>query len=215
MDIKLLEGSAPGTSLGIEALISVASRQKRKDFFYRSLLRCGCLTLLFIAFGCFLAISKEADGVLFSLFKAEQRAGFDFRAILKELFLLSVFPTVCFSLCFALGGRLCRLCDTVFPALYGTAAGAFYYTEISKLAASFSLSYTLRISPYILHVLLVITVYTLFFAVCASYGECKRKTGTLSSDVNNCFTYFLASLTALVSSVILRDAAVMFFGRFG
>ena len=208
MDTKLLEGDTYGTSLGIEALISIASRQKRKEFFYRSLLRSALLTLLFIAFGCFLTICNEEKSA--ALRFMQESSPFDVRGMLKELFMLSLIPSVGFALCFSLGGRLCRLCDTVFPAVYGTVCGMFLYVKISPLTASFSVTQMIKLSPYLFFVFSVLTVYTLFCPVCASFGECRRK-GTLDgSDPGSCFTYFLTSLTALALSVVLRDTALIF-----
>ena len=214
MDTKLLEGEGQGASFGIEALLSIASRQKRRQYFYRSLLRCALLTLLFIAFGCFFAIYAKEKGYTGTFFDLASTP-FDFRGMLKELFLLSLIPSVSFVLCYSFGGRLHGLCDTVIPALYGTAAGMFYYTQLTSLFTSFSVSRTVTLAPYLLQTLCVIAVYTLFCPVCACYGECRRKNSAVSADLQNCFTYYLVSLTVLALSLILRDAALLFFKMFG
>ena len=208
METKLLQGEERDHGLGIEALISIASRQYRREFFYRSLMRCALLTLLFVAFGCFFAIYNEEKGVTFASY--QNVLPFQLRQMLKDLFRLSLVPTLCFAVCFSFGGRLCRLCDTVFPAIYGTAAGAYFYTELSPLFSSFSALQAVRAAPYICCVLAVITVYSLFCPVCASFGECRRRKSAVSSDSASCFTYYLSSLTALALSVVLRDAAAVF-----
>lgn len=213
MDTKLLEGGTAGTGLGIEALMSIAARQKRREFFYRSFLQCALLTLLFIAVGCFFAIYKVEKGSA-AVF-LQNAAAFDFRSMLKELFMLSLLPSACFALCFGFCGRMSRLCDTVFPVVSGAFAGAYYYTAISPLAASFSVTQLLKLSPYLCQTLLILAVYTLFCPVCASYGECRRKNSTDESDTGSCFTYYLISLTVLFLSVILRDTALLFLGMFG
>ena len=208
METKLLQGEERDHGLGIEALVSIASRQKRREFFYRSLMRCALLTLLFVAFGCFFAIYKEEKGISAAFWHSA--LPFNMRQMLKELFCLSLIPTLCFAVCFSFGGRFCRLCDTVFPAIYATAAGVYFYTRLSILFSSFSVLQAIKTLPYICFALAVITVYTLFCPVCASYGECRRRGGAVSSDGASCFTYYLSSLTALALSVVLRDAAAVF-----
>ena len=214
MDIKLLEGDVQGSSLGIEALVSIASRHRRREFFYRSLVRSALLTLLFIAFGCFFSIYAMEKGNTYR-FIENVSAPFDLHGMLKELFTLSVIPSACFALCCCFNGRLSRVCDTFFPALYGTVAGFVCYTELSDLFASFSVSKAIALLPYICQILLSITAYTLYCPVCASYGECRRKKSAVNDDLKSCFTYFLTALTALALSLILRDLTVMFFGMFG
>ena len=213
MDIKMLDGEVGGGGLGTEALLSIASRQRRRQFFYASLFRCALLTLLFIAFGCFFAIYLQEKGSSFHLF--DGGAPFDLRGALKELFLLSLVPSSCFCLCFVFGGRLCRLCGTLFPAVYGIAAGMYFYTELSSLAASFSVTYMINTAPYLCFVLLVLSVYTLFCPVCGSYGECRRRNDADKEDSTACFTYYLTSLTAVAVLLVLRCAASFFFGMFG
>ncbi|MBQ7699968.1 MAG: hypothetical protein IJT49_06475 [Clostridia bacterium] len=214
MDIKLLDGKVRGSSLGAEALISIASRQKRREFFCKSLIRCALLTLLFIAFGCFFAIYAMEKGNTYVFFE-NVPSPFYLRGMLKELFLLSVIPSLCFALCGCFNGRLSRCCDTVFPALYGTVIGFICYTELSGTLLSFSVSAMVKLFPYICHVLIIMSVYTLFCPVCASYGECRRKKSAVYDDLHSCFTYFLMSLTAIILSLILRDLAVLFFKTFG
>ena len=214
MDTKLLEGEGQGTSFGIEALLSIASRQKRRQYFFKSLLRCALLTLLFIAFGCFFAIYAKEKGYTGTFFDLASTP-FDFRGMLKELFLLSIVPSVCFALCCLFCGRLRFLCDTVFPAVYGAAAGMFYYTHLTSLYTSFSVSYAITLAPYLAQTLCVVAVYTLFCPVCACYGECRRKKSAVSADLQSCFTYFLAALTVLALFLILRDTASFFFKMFG
>lgn len=214
MDIRLLDGEVQGVSLGVETLISIASRQRRREYYYRSLLRCALLTLLFLAFGCFFAIYAAEKGYTGAFFDLASPP-FDFRGMLKELFLLSSVPSVCFASCCLFGGRLYRLCDTVFPAVYGIAAGMFYYTSFTSLFTSFSVSRTVTLAPYLAQTLCVIAVYTLFCPVCACYGRCRCRQNAESGDLNNCFTYFLVSLTVISLSLILRDTASFFLKMFG
>lgn len=213
MDTKLLESEVQEPSLGLEALRSIANRQRRREFFYRSLVRSALLTLLFIAFGCFFAIYLQEKGKAAVFYS--NGTPFDLRGMLKELFLLSVIPSACFALCFSFGGKICRLCDTVFPAFYGIAAGVYYYRELSSLYTSFSVTFTVKLLPYIVHVLFIIAVYTLFCPVCSSYGECRRQKSAVPEDKNSCFTYYLICITTILLSLVLRDSAATFFKMFG
>ena len=214
MDIKLLEGEVLEMPLGAQALISIASRQKRRQYFYRSLLRCALLSILFIAFGCFFAIYSQERGNT-AVINEIGALPFDFRGMLKELFLQSLIPSVCFALCYFSGGRFYMLCGTFFPALYGTAAGAYFYTRLTSLFTSFSVSYAVSLAPFLAQTLCFITVCTVFCPVCACYGRCRRQNDAANGDLNNCFTYYLISLTVIAMSLIMRDSASFFLKTVG
>jgi len=212
MDIKMLDGSCGISELTVQSLENMANRQKRKEFFYRSALRSVLLTLLFIAFGCLFAIYRRECGSPLSLYTA---APFEIRSVLKEFFFVSVIPASCFAVCFSFGGRFCRICDTFFPAVYGTYSGALLFERITGLINGNSLPRTVREFPVIAFILAVIFTYALFCSVCASYGECRRKGGVDHGDANNCFTYFLICETALLVFILLRGCTCAILNVFG
>ena len=204
MDIKLLENQKSASDITLRTLKNMADRQKRREFFFKSVLRASLLTLLFIAFGCFLSIYRLEKGHTTELYAVRLSLPFEWRAALKELFFVSAVPVSCFALCFSFGGRLCRLCDTVFPAIYGTYAGALCFSELSRLFSSFSLSYAVKVMPYVVFTALTVMLYTLFSAVCCSYGTYRRNGGDEQADMNGCFTYFMICLTACAALIALR-----------
>ncbi len=214
MDIKMLEGSGGVSELTVRTLENMANRQKRREFFYRSALRSALLTLLFIAFGCLFAIYRRECGrpVSPGIFISSP---FELRTVLKEFFFISSVPASCFAVCFCFGGKLCRLCDTFFPAVFGIYSGALFYGEISKIASEQTAASAFRGAPAILFTLAVIAAYALFCSVCASYGECKQNGGAVREDANSCFTYFLICETALLVFILLRGCGSAILDIFG
>ena len=213
MDIRLLDGDVRRTPMSVEALISVSSRRRRKEAFYRSLVRCFSVTLLFIAFGCFFAIYRSGGKPYGYVYSPD--TVFDARLMLKQAFGLSVLPVICLFFSFGMRSVLFRLCDTVLPAAYGLYAGAVCFVRISSLCEAYSVSRLLQTAPAIAFTAVIGAVYALLFSVCASYGECRRKDCVTREDSVNCFTYFLYALTAVVLSVVLRDAAYKLIFKFG
>jgi hypothetical protein len=205
MDIRLLENQRTTSELTVQTLKNMASRQKRREFFFRSLLRAAFLTLLFIAFGCFLSIYRLERGDPLPLYNAQNGLPFEWRKLLKELFFVSAAPAACFAVCFSFKGRLCRVCDTVFPAVYGTYAGAFCFSRLFDLFASFTLTHAADVLPHIVFAAALAVLYTVFSAVCASYGEYRRNGGDEQTDMNGCFTYFMVCLTAAAALIALRE----------
>ena len=212
MDIKMLDGSCGVSELTVQSLENMANRQKRKEFFYRSALRSVLLTLLFIAFGCLFAIYRQECGRPLSL---DGETPFEIRSVLKEFFFVSVVPASCFAVCFSFGGRFCRVCDTFFPAVYGTYSGALLYGRITGLLHDNTLPNAVREFPVITFILAVIAAYALFCSVCASYGECRRRGGADRADANSCFTYFLICETSLLLLILLRGCTSAILNVFG
>ena len=213
MDIKMLDGNSGLSELSVQSLQNMANRQKRREFFYRSALRAVLLTLLFIAFGCLFAIYRQECGNPLSLYRARAET-FNLRSVLKEFFFVSVVPASCFSVCFSFGGRFCRVCDTLFPAIYGTYAGALLYGKITEILSAYSVNASIRALPFLLFVVSVIFAYTLLCSVCTSYGECRKNGGAVQSDTNSCFTYFLICETALLLLILLRECALALLNIF-
>lgn len=202
--MKMLEGERPIYALTEKTLSDMADRQKRREYFFRSAVRCAALTLLFIAAGCFYYIYRREGGHTAAVFRFSDGA-FDIRGVLKRLFFSSLIPVLGLTSCFAFGGRISRLCDTLLPALYGAYSGFALFDAFVRLSASFTVSNTVNSLPFILYTVGVITVYLLFCPVCAAFGECRRREKADDGDIKYCTGCFFAALTALTALSLLEE----------
>lgn len=194
----------PGTrrdTMTVEAYTAMAGRQKRREAFYGSLVRSSALMIIFAAMGCFYMMSAKERAV-YPFFSG---VPFELRRMMKELFLISLLPTVSFALCFPLGGALGRSCDTVLPAVTGAVSGAFSFCVIVSLPSPLTAAALASAAPTLLFIVSVMLVYTLIFAVCASYARCRRRGAVSADDCDSCFTYYLISVTALCACIVSRD----------
>ncbi len=203
MDTKLIGDGRDTKVMSIEALSTMALRQRRRESFYRSLLRCFAVCLLFIAAGCLLCIYSDGTGssAPFAFLPFSPPAGV--KDALKLIFLCSVLPSVCAASALLSNGSLSALSDTLAPAVYGTAAGCALYRVYLSLSYSFSFAALIRSLPGLCFTAAVILVYSLVCPVFASYGRCLRRGGVTADDPGSCFTYYAASLTALCAAVAL------------
>ena len=214
MDIRYLVSEKESGSVLIETYTSMADRRKRREAFYRSLLRSASVCLLFAAIGCFYVIYVTEKGGSFGFFAYDAARAMKARDMLKELFVLSFLPCVGFALCFPLRGLPGRLCDTLFPAAYGLLSGGIVYRELTGLSADSSVGAVFRSAPFLLFVVFADLVYTLICAVFASYARCRFSGSATHEDGENCFSYALLSVTALAVLIILRVAAVLLLNLF-
>lgn len=205
MEIGYLGPGTKSDTMTVEAYTAMAERQKRREAFYRSLLRSSALLLLFAAAGCFYMISVKEHGdgpAVYPFFSGEP---FDPRRMVKELFIISLLPTFSFALCFPFKGVPGRCCDTVLPAAAGALSGASSFGVISSYPAPVTAASLALAAPAMLFIVFVMLVYALIFAVCASYARCRR-CGTVSGeDGGVCFSYYIMSVTALCACISARD----------
>lgn len=215
MDIKLLPEDGEERIYGYEALVSASHRKRRRESFYRSLLRCAALSLLFTAAGCLLVIySNETGGQApfrYVCFSPPDGV----RGTLKLVFICALLPSVCACLCHIGGGALAFLCDTVAPALYGTVFGCALFCEYDSLASSFSVVSLIDALPGLCFSAVLLAVYTVICPVFASYGRCRREGTATGEDSSECFNYYMISVSVIAAAAFLFLCCSAFFENFG
>lgn len=215
MDMKLLEEGKPEIRTGdltLEAYASIASRQRRRETFFRTAaIHFLCAVISAVAC-CYASVRNYGNGgglPDIALFADPGTA----RIMLVRFFILSCIPAACFASAFT---AVCRAVCAACSALCGGFCGAVMFRTVYALdnvsAASGAIMPLLFAS-----VAVYLTASTaIFSAACVSFRACGRRYGVTAEDRDCLFGYLMSAaslLLVLCSLTLLVPDLMTFFSR--
>lgn len=197
MDMKLLEeGTAKERTgdLTLEAYASIASRQRRRESFFRAAaLHCTCSVIFACAF-CYAAVRRFGDGAVFTdtvLYGDPGTA----RIMLERFFILACVPAACFASAFTAACRaVCAACASLCGGFCG--AAIFKTVRLVKDAAS-AQEMLIPLSCAIVFVYTAAAT-ALFSSACVSFRVCDSRYGATAQDKDELFKYLMIMLSVML-----------------
>ena len=205
MDMKLFEEGIPEERTGgltLEAYVSIASRQKRRESFYRALTVTFVCAAIFAAVSAYAAVRTVNNGGSVpsgAVFESPETV----RAMLERFFMISCVPAVCFASAFS---PLCRAVCALCTSLCGAACGAAIVKAVlsgAENALGVALSAALMV--------VLTATSAIYSAVCAGFRVCLVRYGVTEEDKNSLFLMLMtaAFILLVTCSLTLLIPALM------
>ncbi len=202
MDMKLLEEGKPAERTGdltLDAYASIASRQRRRESFFRAAaFNCVCAVAFAVISSVIAARIRQNGGNLPDTEVFEDPG--TVRVMLERFFILSCIPAACFVSAFT---PACRAVCAACSALCGGLCGSVMYKTAATFCRPSGPGFMIRALPAAALSLFLTAATAFYSAACVSFRLCGKRYGVTQEDRDSLFSYLMTA-----SSVLLVLCAV-------
>ena len=217
MDMKLLEEGKPAERTGdltLDAYASIASRQRRRESFFRAAaFNCVCAVTFAVISSVIAGQIRKNGGKLPETGVFEDPG--TVRVMLERFFILSCIPAACFLSAFT---PACRAVCAACSALCGGLCGSVIYKTAALFCTFNGFCGAVSALPAAVLALFLAFATAFYSAVCVSFRLCGRRYGVTQEDKDSLFGYLMSVLSALLvlcAAALLIPELITLFTRQG
>ena len=197
MDMKLLEEGKPAERTGdltLEAYASIASRQRRRESFFRAAaFNCACAVISAVISSVIaVQIGKNGGDPPDTRIFGDPGT---VRVMLERFFILSLIPAACFASAFT---PVCRAVCAACSALCGGLCGSVIFKTVTVIRGDSGVRSIIAALPAVFTAVFLTAAAAFYSAVCVSFRVCSKRYGVTQEDGDSLFGYLMTVLSVLL-----------------